>query len=132
MIVLDASAMVDVVLDQPSKEAVLAHLDQPIVAPAHQLAEVLSALARLVRAGTITPAVARAAIDEAAALDQDHVVPDSAELGRALDLPQQIRALDGLYVALAEERRCPLVTTDQRLAAADPPCEVIVARSDSS
>lgn len=41
MIVLDASALVDVVLDQPNRAQVLAHLDQPIAAPAHQPVEAL-------------------------------------------------------------------------------------------
>ncbi len=36
------------------------------------------------------------------------------------------RVLDGLYVALAEQRDCPLLTTDARLAAAVPPCEVVL------
>ncbi|MGL5864312.1 MAG: hypothetical protein ACRCYX_00365 [Dermatophilaceae bacterium] len=39
---------------------------------------------------------------------------------------ERIRVLDGLYVALTEELGCPLVTTDRRLAAAAPPCTVLV------
>ena len=128
MIVLDASALVDVVVDQPTKGAVLAHLDQPVVAPAHQLAEVLSALARLVRAETISAEAARDALDEASLLEQQHVTPSRGHLRRALELQANIRVLDGLYVALAEERRCPLLTTDGRIAAAKPPCNVILAR----
>jgi hypothetical protein len=44
----------------------------------------------------------------------------------ALELGDRVRVLDGLYVALAEQRDCPLLTTDARLAAADPPCEVVL------
>jgi predicted nucleic acid-binding protein len=127
MIVLDASALVDVVVDRPTKDAVLTHLDQPVVAPAHQLAEVLSALARLVRADTISAEAARDALDEASALEQQHVTPNRTHLRRALELQANIRVLDGLYVALAEECRCPLLTTDRRLAAANPPCNVTLA-----
>jgi predicted nucleic acid-binding protein len=127
VIVLDASALVDVIVDQPAKESVLAHLDQPIAAPAHQLAEMLSAVARLVRAGEITADDARKAIDDAYTLEQEHVAPDAAQLRRALELQQRIRVLDGLYVALAEQRQCALLTTDRRLANGDPPCEVILA-----
>ena len=48
MIVLDAAAVVDVVTDQPTKPWVLENLrGQEVLAPAHQLAEVLSAIARL-------------------------------------------------------------------------------------
>ena len=39
MIVLDASALVDVVIDQPTKAWVLEQLEaSPVCAPAHQLA----------------------------------------------------------------------------------------------
>lgn len=130
VIVLDASALVDVVIDQHAKHRVLDHLEGKVVAPAHQLAEVLSALARLVRADVIDPEVARAAISEAAALKQEHVIPDKAQLRRALELQDNIRVLDGLYVALAEQNECPLLTTDARLAGANPPCDVILATSE--
>lgn len=126
MIILDASALISVLIDQPAKEAVLAHLAQPIAAPAHQRAEVLSALARLVRAGTITSEAADLAVGEAAALEQELVIPDAAMLRRALELDGRLRVLDGLYVALAEQRECALVTTDHRLSGAHPPCQVIV------
>ncbi len=132
MIVLDASALVDVVADQRPKDGVLAHLDQPVVAPAHQLAEVISALARLVRAGTITKRVAQAAIDEAVGLEQEHVVPTRSHLRRALAMQDDVRVLDGLYVALAEERNCPLVTTDARLARGNPPCELVLVNATPS
>lgn len=126
MIVLDASALVDVVIDQPWRGRILEHLDQPIVAPAHQPAEVLSALARLARAGTIPLGTARAGLDEVADLGQELVVPDGRALRRALDLGDRIRTLDGLYVALAERRECSLLTTDHRLASSDPPCQVLL------
>ena len=125
MIVLDAAALVDAVLDQPSKAWVLDQLTgQQVCAPAHQSAEVLSAVARLQRAGEISSEVARAALTEARALAQELVLPSAAHLARALDLQARVRVLDGLYVALAEERGCPLVTTDRRLVRAAPPCEL--------
>ena len=125
MIVLDAAALVDTVLDQPARSWVLDQLaGQQVCAPAHQPAEVASAVARLQRAGAITAKVARDALREAAALPQELVLPGGALLLRALDLQNRIRVLDGLYVALAEERQCPLVTTDLRLARASPTCEL--------
>ncbi|MBM7516708.1 type II toxin-antitoxin system VapC family toxin [Nocardioides nitrophenolicus] len=129
MIVLDASALVDVVTDQPAKPAVLAHLAQPIAAPAHQLAEVLSAIARMVRGGQLAPAEATAAMSDAASLSQDQVPLDGELLARAMALQDRVRVLDGLYVALAERFGCPLLTTDERLQRSGPPCEVIVARA---
>ena len=125
MIVLDASAIVDVVLDRPAKTLLVGHLDDELCAPAHQPAEALSAIARLVRAQVVEPTVAATALSEVAALEQDLVMPTAEHLRGALDLQDRIRVLDGLYVMVAAERGCPLVTTDGRLARADPPCEVI-------
>lgn len=127
MIVLDASALVDVVADRPAKEAVLAHLDQPIVAPAHQLAEVSSALSRLLRAGELSPATVRRALKDAASLAQQAIPIDEDLLLRAFALRGSVRILDGIYVALAERHNCPLLTTDARLARAKPPCDLLLA-----
>lgn len=125
MIVLDASALVDVVLTQSTAGWVLDRLaDDEICAPVHQPAEVLSAVARLQRAGVIDTSAASAALSEAAALGQELVAISGAHLRRALQLGEGVRVLDGLYVALAEERSCPLVTTDRRLARSGAPCEV--------
>ena len=127
MIVLDASALVDVVLDQRNAEWVLGQIaDEEVSAPAHQPAEVLSALARLVRGAVLTPDVAREALDEAFALPQRFLVPTATHVRRAFALRERIRVVDGLYVVLADELGCPLVTIDRRLAGADAPCEVRV------
>ncbi|GAB08005.1 PIN domain-containing protein [Gordonia amarae] len=126
MIVLDASALVDVITDQPAKPGVLDRLAGPISAPAHQLAEVVSAVARMRRAGLIDAENARAAIGDAATLTQHHVPLDEDLLQRALTLDGRLRVLDALYVALAERLSCPLVTTDARLARAEPPCDVVL------
>ncbi|MGH3870493.1 MAG: type II toxin-antitoxin system VapC family toxin [Pseudonocardiaceae bacterium] len=125
MIVLDASALVDAVLDQPVAAWVLDEIsDEQICAPAHQPAEVLSALARLVRSCQIESELAREALDEALALPQQFVTPTARQVRLAFALRDRIRVVDGLYVALADELDCPLVTTDHRLAAADAPCEI--------
>jgi predicted nucleic acid-binding protein len=127
MIILDASALVDVVLDQRAAEWVLDQIaDEDVSAPAYQPAEVLSALARLARDGILTPEVARDALDEAFALPQRFVAPTEAHVRRAFALRERIRVVDGLYVVLADDLGCPLVTTDRRLAGADAPCEVRV------
>lgn len=119
MIALDASAVIDVVTDQATKPWVLHALrDEDIVAPAHQLAEVVSAVARLTRAGILDARRAREALDEAGELDQELAPPSARHLRRALELQDRVRVLDGLYVALAEDRDVALVTTDRRLARA--------------
>ncbi len=126
MIVLDASALVDVLVNQPWRDRVLDHLDQEILAPAHQPAEVISALGRLARAGTISQDDVHHGLDELTSLAQELVLPGSRELRRAYELAERIRVLDGLYVALAEARGCALLTTDRRLAASKPPCQVLL------
>ncbi|WP_219417787.1 type II toxin-antitoxin system VapC family toxin [Pseudonocardia nigra] len=130
MIVLDASALVDVVLAQKNADWILGLLDEEdVAAPSHQPAEVLSALARLVRAGVLTPEKARIALDAALGTPQQLVTPSAAHVRRAFALREHIRVADGLYVALADELDCPLVTTDRRLAGANTPCEVRVPPS---
>lgn len=125
MIVLDASALVDVLLDQADGQWVLDQLQTAeIIAPAHQPAEVLSAIARLQRAGALTERAAADALAASMALRQQLVVPTAGQVQRAFALRDRIRVLDGLYVALAEDRGVPLLTTDQRLVRADPPCQV--------
>ncbi|CAN5237775.1 type II toxin-antitoxin system VapC family toxin [soil metagenome] len=126
MIVLDSSALVDVLADQEHAGWVLDHMQSgEVMAPAHQPAEVLSAIARLQRAGALTEDKARDALAAATTLQQQLVVASGAHVQRAFDLRERIRVVDGLYVALAEERGVPLLTTDQRLVRADPPCEVL-------
>lgn len=125
MIVLDASALVDVVADRPSRGWVLDALsDGDIHAPAHQPVEVLSAVVRLERAGDLSSDVALAAIEEALALPQEVHPVERGLVRRAYELRGHVRVLDGLYVALAEQLDADLVTTDLRLVRADLPCRV--------
>ena len=123
MIVLDASALVDVVTDQEAAPWLLDRIaGEQVHAPSHQPAEVLSALARMVRAGDLEPDVGAEALEEAAALPQHLASPTPGQMQRAFVLRDRIRVLGGLYVTLAEDLGCPLVTTDVRLMQAKPPC----------
>ena len=126
MIVLDSSALVDVLADQEHAGWLLDQMQSgDVMAPAHQPVEVLSAIARLRRAGALTEDKAEDALAAAMALHQELVVASASHVQRAFDLRERVRVVDGLYVALAEERGVPLLTTDQRLVRADPPCEVL-------
>ena len=125
-LVVDASALVDLLLGNPLGIAVRARLaGRWLHAPGHVDAEVLSALGRLNRAGD---------------LDDDTV---TRLLGRVADAPierhpvqelvtgawarrHQLRLADALYVELAAARGAPLVTTDRRLGDA-PMADVVVA-----
>lgn len=127
MIVLDASALVDLVADGAAKTSLARRLDgQMLAAPAHQMAEVAAALARLVRAGDLRAEDGRTALALAARLPQQIHPLDARLMDRAWALRERIRILDGVYVALAERLSAPLLTSDRRLAAAQPPCEVLV------
>lgn len=126
MIVLDASALVDVLVSTERAAWVLDVLnDEAIIAPAHQPAEVLSATGRLMRAGQLDEEAWHAALVELDAFSQEPILPTLAHLEQARLLAPRVRLLDGLYVALAQERSCSLVTTDARLARADVPCHVL-------
>lgn len=130
MIVLDASALVEVLVGGTHAEWALAELvGHDIVAPSHQPAEVLSAIARLVRARAVSSDEAITAIEAMTALPQDLVAPTAAHLGSALLGQERVRTGDGLYVALAVERQCALVTTDVRLARSGAP---VAMRAPSS
>ncbi|TRW43799.1 type II toxin-antitoxin system VapC family toxin [Georgenia yuyongxinii] len=127
MIVVDASALVDVLVGQEHADWVLERMTgDELVAPAHQVAEVLSAITRLERAGTLTAEAAADAVGAASSLPQRLIVPTGGHIRRAFELRARLRVLDGLYVALAEELDVPLLTTDHRLARAEPRCTVLV------
>ena len=133
MIVLEASAVVDTVLDRPSAGWVRAQrTDVDVIAPAHQPAEVLSALARLVHARAIDEPTAAAARRRGRRLPQVLIPTQAQHLRRAFALREGIRVADGLYVVLAEDLGCPLVTTDARLAGATPPCEIREPLADAA
>ncbi|SNS54535.1 Predicted nucleic acid-binding protein, contains PIN domain [Geodermatophilus pulveris] len=125
-VVLDASALVDLLLQDSLGAAVRARLaGHELHAPAHVDAEVLSALGRLHRAGsldddTVTRLLARVAD---APLER-HSVSDL--LAGAWARRQQLRLVDALYVELAAVRTAVLVTTDRRLRAL-PMVDVVTA-----
>lgn len=114
-VVLDASALVDVLAATPRAGRVrerIAHTK--LHAPAHFDAEVLSALARLSRAGERTSDQIQAAcVELAAAPVIRHPLPDL--LVEAWRKRERIRVLDALYVALAEKLDVLVISTDARL-----------------
>lgn len=76
MIVVDASALVDVVLGGAAAGWLLDQLGgQELCAPSHLSAETLSALARLVRADELSKAGAVSTLDRASELPIDLVLP---------------------------------------------------------
>ena len=120
MIVLDTSAAVDWLLQTPVgqriEQRMYAHQDT--LHSVHLLdVEFVQVLRRLVREGTLTPKRAGEAIEDMAALRITRYAPVLL-LQRIWRLRQNLSAYDAAYVALAEKLQAPLITRDQRIAAA--------------
>ena len=117
--VVDASALVDLLVGTDQGQAVGSHLSGFTVlhAPAHVDAEVLSALGRLHRAGAVT---ARQVSDRLGALAAAPMARHELAplLAGAWRRRHQLRLVDALYVELADLLGARLVTTDGRLASA--------------
>ncbi|WP_315095169.1 type II toxin-antitoxin system VapC family toxin [uncultured Cellulomonas sp.] len=112
---MDASAVVDFLLDPDRLRARFRAGGDDLHAPAHLDVEVLSALRRLSQRGTLTEGRARGAVDDLADLPLTRYdVPPL--LRRSWQLRDQISAYDAPYVALAEALDATLLTRDGRLA----------------
>ena len=118
MIVVDASALVELLLQTPRGIQVAVRLDgEDAAAPELLDAEVLSAMARLERAGTIDRADADAAVDVLESMPVTRVRHEVLNQ-RAWQLRDRVRIADGFYVACGELFTSPLLTCDARLARA--------------
>lgn len=124
-LVLDASAIVDLLLLSPEGELVRPHLaDADLHTVAHLDAEVFSALARLHRAGTMSAEDVTARLRLLMRFEIQRLPITDALLEEAWGLRDNVAARDALYVALARRLRARLLTTDGRLARAVPDVSV--------
>lgn len=116
MLVVDASALFEVVADTPGSEAVRALLagDPEHAAPHLVDAEVLSAIQTHHRLGSLDATAATQAVDDLRLWPGERWA-HRALLERAWDLRHNVRGYDALYVALAEALDATLVTLDRRL-----------------
>ena len=120
MIVLDASAVVELLLNTEAGEVVARRVADPresLHAPHLLAVEVAQALRRYAGNGSIPPDAAAAALDDLATLDIAHYEHEPL-LPRVWELRDNVTAYDAVYLALAESLDAPLVTFDSRLSAA--------------
>ena len=119
MIVVDASAVIEVVLRTPAAAAVehrVHDFRETLHAPQLIDIEIAHVIRRVAANGEITGDRGRAAIEDLAdfPLRRHEHLP---LLRRIWELRQNLTAYDSAYVALAEALDAPLITRDRRLAA---------------
>ena len=126
-VVVDASAVVDLLLGADAATAVSARLRHcALHAPAHLDAEVLSALGRVFHAGYLSSEAVERRLGSFTSMPlMRH--PLAPLLAGAWGRRDELRLVDALYVELSAHLETPLITTDQRLSRAAPLAELITA-----
>jgi predicted nucleic acid-binding protein len=136
MLVVDASAIADLLLVRPAASSVADQLREhnfEVHAPHLLDIEVLSALRRVVAAGDASPDRAGEAVDDLLDLPIERY-PHDGLVRRVWELRDNFSAYDATYVALAEgltDEGATLLTADERLAnaaATHTRLRVVVAR----
>jgi predicted nucleic acid-binding protein len=120
MIVVDASAILEVLLRTPSARAVEARLFDPretLHAPHLIDVEVAQVLRRFAAGKEIDGKKGGAALDSLSIFPL-HRYPHDLLLPRIWELRNNLSPYDAVYVALAEALDAPLLTRDHHLAAA--------------
>ena len=120
MIVLDSSAAIELLLNTDGGARVrdrISDSTESLHAPHLLSIEVTQVLRRFVAGGSVTEAVARDALDDLSALDIARYAHEPF-LPRVWELRESVTAYDAVYLALAEMLDAPLLTFDNRLAAA--------------
>ncbi len=120
MIVVDASAMLEVLLATPAALGLEDRLFAPretLHAPHLLDLEVAQVLRRYCHTGEAEPERAQEALADLAGLGVIRY-PHDVFLPRVWELRHNVTAYDAAYIALAEELSAPLLTGDKRLAAA--------------
>lgn len=122
MLVVDASALVDVLARTPRGDRVTKHLatEEPVVAPELVDVEVLSALARLQRAGAVGAATADRGVALLASMPMRRI-SHTHLTDEVWQLREHVRIADAFYLACARVVGGTLLTTDARLGRAPVP-----------
>jgi len=121
LIVLDASALVSILLDPgPSAEPIRERVERPgesIHVPHLLDIEVLKVLRHHTLRGILAKERGATALQDLESTKLTRY-PHTPLLGRIWDLRENLTAYDAAYIALAEALAAPLVTMDERLARA--------------
>jgi predicted nucleic acid-binding protein len=132
VIVLDASALTEMLSGEGEiGEWVLAEMESSdgCLVAEHTRIEVVHAIRGKLLGRKMTETRAKDSIDLLGILELE-TVPTQHVIGRVWELRSNITAYDAAYVAIAEQNRCPLVTTDLKLVGATgPTCEFRSPRS---
>jgi len=115
VIVIESSAMVDALVDEPVNPELLALLaDEELHAPALLDFEVASALRGHALGGKLDQARLDEAVEDFSAFRiERHHMTDL--LGHVLDLRENFTVYDATYVILAQALEAPLVTADAKM-----------------
>jgi len=120
MTVLDASALLELLLGTESGRSIAARIADPALTlhvPHLADVEVAQVLRRYVREGALDAHSAATALEDMRALDLERHAHEPL-LDRVWALRDNLTAYDAVYVALAEALECTLLTCDGRLARA--------------
>jgi predicted nucleic acid-binding protein len=120
VIVVDASAVIEVLLNTDAGETVADRLLNPseTVAAPHLLdVEVLQVLRRYTLAGNLDAERGQQAVEDLRDLPIARY-PHEPFVQRIWEMRHNVTAYDAAYIALAEALDCALLTRDERLAAA--------------
>ena len=116
-LVVDTSAIIAVIADEPEKPAILAHtVDSSVVAPMSVRWEIGNALSSMFKRGRITMDGARLAIRS---YERMQIRFMDVDLEQSLELSEQmdIYAYDAYVLVCASDMQLPLLTLDNRMAA---------------
>ena len=120
MIVVDASALIEVLLNTPSGSRITQRLfdgQETLHAPCLLDIEVAQVLRRYALAGELNATRGLQAIEDLSDFPLTRY-PHDLFLSRIWELRHNVTAYDAAYIALAEALDAPLLTRDARLASA--------------